>query len=81
MSKSVEFAQSGYAFANRAQDLCIALDDERKTYSNEHIQYTINDMRKIAQEAHATAKGTANMFRANRQEFIKVRRYHTDEGL
>jgi hypothetical protein len=71
VSKSVEIAQSGYAFANKAQDLCIALE-EGKTYSNEHVHCTITEMQKIAQVAYAAAKATADMFRANRQEFTRV---------
>jgi hypothetical protein len=80
VSNSVETAQSGYAFANRAQDLCIALDDEIKTYLKTKIQYIITEMRTIAQEAHASAKATANGFRANRQEFTEVRQTYTVRG-
>jgi hypothetical protein len=71
VSKSVEIAQSGYAFADRGQDLCIALE-EGKTHSNEYIYSTIAEMQKLAQDASAAATTTANMFRANRQEFTKV---------
>jgi hypothetical protein len=70
--KSVETAQSGHAFANTAQDLCIALGEEGKDYSDEHIHRTITEMYKIAQDVQAAAKVTADTFRANRLELIMV---------
>jgi hypothetical protein len=70
--KSVETAQSGHAFANTAQDLCIALGEEGKDYSDEHIHCTITEMQKIAQDVHTAAKGTADMFRTHRMELKTV---------
>jgi len=79
VSKSFKTAESGFAFAKKAQDLCIALASRRDDYPDNLIHDSIAEMREIAQKAHADAKATAEMFDANRQEFGEVRRDHIDE--
>jgi hypothetical protein len=69
VSHSVGVAQSGYAFAKRAQFFCAALE-EKESY--EIISDSITDMKKIAQEAYTAAKSTADMFRANLYAFTEV---------
>jgi len=79
VSKSFKTAESGFAFAKRAQDLCSFLASGREECSDELIHDAIAEMREIAQKAHADAKATKAMFDANKQEFAEVRRGHTDE--
>jgi hypothetical protein len=74
VSKSFKTAESGFAFAKRAQDLCNALG--RRDCSDEVIHDSITEMRAIAQKAHDDAKATTKMFDANKQEFTEVRRGH-----
>jgi hypothetical protein len=69
VSNSVQIARSGYEFADRAQDLCAALIEHS---SDEIIHSSITEMKSITRDAHAAAKITADMFRANLQEFIEV---------
>jgi hypothetical protein len=70
VSQSAETARSGHTFAMRARDLGTFLAEEEM--SDEVFYDSITEMRKIAQDAHATARDTANRFRAHRQEFKKV---------
>ena len=79
VSESLKTAESGFAFAKRAQDLCSFLASGREECSDELIHDAIAEMREIAQKAHADAKATKAMFDANKQEFAEVRRGHTDE--
>jgi hypothetical protein len=72
LEKSLKTAQSGYSFAKRARGLCTTLA-ERKGGFDEVVVQSIAKIRDIAQEAHAIAKTTATMFRANMQEFTEVR--------
>jgi hypothetical protein len=81
VSKSLNTAESGYAFAKMAQELCIALSRGRDECTDEFIQDSITEMRKIAEKAFADAKVTTEMFNANRREFTEVRRGHTDESV
>jgi len=55
----------------RARDLGTFLAEEKKI-SDEVAYDSITEMRKIAHDAHAAAKDTADRFRANRQEFTMV---------
>ena len=73
---SVETAQSGYLFARKVQELRSILAEEANN-SDVAIHAFIREMQGIAEKAHATAKATANMFRANRQEFAEVWQVHT----
>ena len=79
VSESLKTAESGFAFAKRAQDLCISLASGREECSDELIHGSIAEMREIAQKAHDDAKATSAMFDANKQEFTEVRRCHNDE--
>jgi hypothetical protein len=81
VSKSLKTAESGFAFAKMAQELCRALSSGRDECLDKLIHASIAEMRKIAQKAHADAKGTADMFDANRREFTEVRLGHTDESV
>jgi hypothetical protein len=74
---SVETAQSGYLFARKVQELRSILAEEANN-SDMAIHAFIMEMQEIAQKAYATAKATADMFRANRQEFAEVWKFHTD---
>jgi hypothetical protein len=78
VSESLKIAESGFAFAKRAQDLCNGLGIP--DCSDELIHDSITEMRGIAQKAHADAKATTAMFDANKQEFTEVRRGHTDKN-
>jgi len=73
---SVETAQSGYLFARKVQELRSILAEETNN-SDMAIHAFIREMQGIAQKAYATAKATANMFRAHRQEFTEVWQIHT----
>jgi hypothetical protein len=73
VSESLKTAESGFAFAKRAQDLCTSLGSGRAECSDELIQDSIIEMREIAQSVKADAKATMEMFDANRQEFMEVR--------
>jgi len=77
--ESLKTVESGFAFAKRAQDLCISLASGREECSDELIHGSIAEMREIAQKAHADAKATSAMFDANKQEFTEVRQGHNDE--
>jgi hypothetical protein len=77
VSESLKTAESGFAFAKRAQDLCNALG--RRDCSDELISDSITEMRAIAQKAYTDAKATTTMFDANRREFIEVRRGHNNK--
>jgi hypothetical protein len=79
VSKSFKTAESGFAFAKKAQDLCIALASRRDDYPDNLIHDSIAEMREIARKAHADSKSTQERLQANMREFIKVRRGHTDE--
>jgi hypothetical protein len=79
VSESLKTAESGFSFAKRAQDLCIALASRPDDCPDKLIHDSIAEMREIARKAHADAKATKEMFEANRQEFTEVRRGHTDE--
>jgi hypothetical protein len=81
VSKSFKTAESGFAFAKMAQELCTAISSKREECSDELIHDSIAEMREIAQKAHADAKITAGMFNANSREFTEVRRGHTDESV
>jgi hypothetical protein len=81
VSKSFKTAESGFAFAKKAQELCTTLSGGRDECSNELIHGSIAQMQEIAQTAHVDAKATSEMFNANRREFTKVRRGHTDESV
>jgi len=80
VSESLKTAESGFAFAKRAQDLCSFLASGREQCSDELIQDSITEMREIAQKAHVKAKATTQMFDANRREFTAVRRGHIDKS-
>ena len=73
VTKSFRTAESGFAFAKRAQDLCTSLGSGRAECSDKLIQDSIIEMREIAQKVKADAKATMEMFDANRQEFMEVR--------
>jgi hypothetical protein len=81
VSRSLKTAESGFAFAKLAQELCITLSSGRNKRSDEVIQDSITEMREIAQKAHADAKATADMFDINKREFTEVWRGHTDESV
>jgi hypothetical protein len=78
VSKSFKTAESGFAFAMTARELCMALDGQ--DYSDEIVQDSITEMREIAQQALDGAQLTTNMFDANRREFTEVRRGHADKS-
>jgi hypothetical protein len=78
VSESFKTAESGFAFAMTARELCMALDGQ--DCSDEVIQDSIAEMRGIAQKARNGAKVTTEMFDANRREFTEVRRGHTDKS-
>lgn len=78
MSKSIKAAESGFAFAKRAQDLCNALGEEE--CSDELIHGFITEMQVIAQKAYADAKATKEMLDVNKLKFTEVRRDHTDKS-
>ena len=80
VSESFKTAESGFAFAKRVQELCIALASGREECSDELIHDYITEMREIVQKAHTDAKATMEMFDANRREFYEVRRGHSDEN-
>jgi hypothetical protein len=69
--ESFKAVESGFKFAKRARDRCIALGEQG--YSDELIQASITEMQPFSQEAHNDAKATTAMFDANRQEFTEVR--------
>ena len=77
--ESLKTVESGFSFAKRAQELCVALASGREEYSDDFIRESITEMREIAQKAHADAKATKEMFDANKDEFTEVRRGHTYE--
>jgi hypothetical protein len=81
VSESFKTAESGFAFANRARDLCNTLAQGRDACPDEVIHDSITEMREIAQKAHADAKVITTMFDTNRREFTEVRRGHTDKSL
>jgi hypothetical protein len=75
VSESFKTAESGFAFAMTARELCVALDEQ--DCSDDVIQDSIAEMRELAQEAHDGAKATTEMFDDNRWEFTKVWQGHT----
>jgi hypothetical protein len=77
---SVETAQSGYLFAGKVQELRNILAKETNN-SDMAIHAFIREMQGITRKVYATAKATADMFRANRQEFSEVWQIHTGETL
>ena len=79
VSRSLKTAESGFAFAKLAQELCITLSSGRNKRSDEVIQDSITEMREIAQKAHADVIAIMDMFNADRRESKLVRRGHTDE--
>jgi hypothetical protein len=79
VSESIKAAESLFAFAKRAQELCNALASGRDNYSDEVIDASIPEMREIAQKGHADAKAAKEMFGANKRKFTEVRQGHTDE--
>jgi hypothetical protein len=81
VSKSFKIAESRFAFARMAQELCRALSRGRDECSDELVQDSITEMQEIVQKAHADAKATAEMFDVNRREFTKVRWGHIDESV
>jgi hypothetical protein len=81
VSKSCKTAHSAFAIVKKAQELCTTLSGGRDKCSNELIHGSIAEMQEVAQIAHADAKTTSEMFNANRREFTKVRRGHTDESV
>jgi hypothetical protein len=81
VNESFNTAESGFAFAKRAQDLCLSLASGREECSDELIHGSIAEMREIAQKAHADAKAATEMFDANKLEFTEVWRGHTDKSL
>ena len=80
VSESLKTAESGFAFAKRAQDLCISIASGREQCSDELIQDSITEMREIAQKAHTDAETTRELFDANRREFTTVRHGHIDKS-
>ena len=80
VTKSFATAESGYAFAKLAQELCVTLSGPREECPNEVIQDSIAEMKEIANKAHTDAHHTAEMFNATSREFTQVRRSHTDES-
>jgi hypothetical protein len=80
VTKSFKTAESGYAFAKLAQELCDTLSGGREECPDELIQDSIAEMKAIAKNAHDDAKVTADMFNATSQVFTEVRRSHTDES-
>ena len=81
VSKSFKTAESGFAFAKRAQDLCSFLASRREECSDELIHESLTEMREIVQNAYTDAKAITHMFDSNRREFTEVRRGHTDKSL
>jgi hypothetical protein len=81
VSKSFKTAESGFAFAKRAQDLCSFLASGREKCSDELIHVSITEMRDIARKAHTDAKVTTQMFDANKRQFTKVWCSHADESV
>ena len=81
VSKSLNTAESGHAFAKVAQELCITLSSGRNERPDEVIQDSITKMQEIAKKAHDDAKDTAGMFDVNKREFTEVWRGHTDESV
>jgi hypothetical protein len=77
VSEGLKTAESGFAFANRAQDLCNNLGSPE--CSDELIRDSIAEMRAIVQKMFNDAKATAEFFSTNRQEFAEVRQGLTDE--
>jgi len=80
VSGSFKTAESGFTFAKRAQELCVALASGREQYSDDFIHESITEMREIAQKAHTDAETTRELFDANRREFTTVRHGHIDKS-
>jgi hypothetical protein len=72
VSKSFKTAESGFAFAKRALDLCDDLG--KQDCPDEFIHHSITEMRTVAKTACNHAKDTTAMFEANGMEFTEVRR-------
>jgi len=73
VTKSFRTAESGFAFAKLAQELCDTLSGGRDECPDELIQESIAEMKEIAKKAHKDAKVTAEMFNATSQVFTEIR--------
>jgi hypothetical protein len=70
LDMSIKTVEDGYTFSSDSEYLCDFLLDPKNTV--EELQEFINDMRKIAKQAHEDAKVMSEMFRGVRQNLNQV---------